>query len=75
MKTAARSLYNEQKRGFGTSVYLWTSMPKLGPKASDLKQQFAISKGVPEKIEAFDKLNVRKLTVGLRHSAAITGKY
>lgn len=63
------------KRGFGTSVYLWTSMPRLGPKATELKQQLAIPKGVPQRIEAFDKLNVKKLHVGLRHSAVITGRH
>lgn len=45
-------------RGFATSVYLWTSMPRLGPKATEIKQQIAIPKGTPKKIDAFDNLNV-----------------
>jgi len=49
-------------------------MPRLGPKASDLKQSLAIPKGIPKKIEAFDKVNAKKLFVGMRHSAVITGK-
>ena len=61
------------RRGFGTSVYLWTSMPRLGPKQTELKQQIAIPKGTPKKIDAFDSLNVQKLHVGLRHSAVLTG--
>jgi hypothetical protein len=41
------------RRSFGTAnskktaFYLWTSMPKIGPKATELKQQFAIPKGTP----------------------------
>lgn len=49
-------------------------MPRLGPKGADLKQSFAIPKGVPKKVEAFDKLNVAKLNVGMRHSAVISSK-
>ena len=60
------------KRSFGTSVYLWRSLPRLGPKATEIKQQFSISRGVPGKIERFDSLNIKKLFVGLRHSAAIS---
>jgi hypothetical protein len=63
------------KKTFSTSVYMWQSMPRLGPKATELKQQFVIPKGMPKKIEAFDGLNVKNLQIGLRHSAAITGKY
>lgn len=49
-------------------------MPRLGPKATEIKQQFTIPKGTPKKMDAFDSLNVSKLHVGLRHSAAISGK-
>lgn len=62
------------KRGFGTSFYLWQPMPRLGPKASELKQQFTIPRGSPKKIDAFDNLNVKKIFVGLRHSAVLSGK-
>ena len=51
------TLIGAQKRAFGNSVYLWALQPKLGPKASDLKQQFAIPKGKPTKIDVFDSLN------------------
>ena len=48
-------------------------MPRLGPKATEIKQQIAIPKGTPKKIDAFDNLNAKKLHVGMRHSAVITG--
>ena len=32
-----KSLTTLGKRRFGTSVYLWTSMPRLGPKRTELK--------------------------------------
>jgi hypothetical protein len=52
------------RRSFGTAnskktaFYLWTSMPKIGPKATELKQQFAIPKGTPQRVPAFDNLNI-----------------
>ena len=46
-------------------------MPRLGPKSSDLKQTISIPKGTPEKVEFFENLNVQKLKIGMRHSAAI----
>jgi len=42
-----KTLTHLRTRGFSTSVYLWTSMPRLGPKATEIKQQFAIPKGTP----------------------------
>lgn len=60
--------------GKKTAFYLWTSMPKIGPKATELKQQLAIPKGTPQRVQAFDGLNIQKILVGLRHSAAISGK-
>ncbi len=69
-KEAAKRIFGAQAtRGFANSVYLWASNPKLGPKASNLKQQISIPKGVPKRIEAFDDLNVQTLKVGQRHSA------
>lgn len=47
-------------------------MPRLGPKATELKQALSIPKGTPKRVEAFDKLNVKNICVGMRHSAAIT---
>lgn len=41
-------------------------------KGTDLKQQIKIPKGKPEKVEFFEDLNVQKLKIGVRHSAAIT---
>jgi hypothetical protein len=49
-------------------------MPRLGPKATEIKQQLSIPKGTPQRIKAFDNLNIKKLLIGLRHSAAISGK-
>lgn len=68
------SLIYQNHRQFSNAVYLWTSMPRLGPKATELKQQFAIPKGVPKRIESFDNLDVTKICIGLRHSAVITSK-
>lgn len=47
-------------------------MPKLGPKATEIKQQMTIPKGIPKKVEAFDKLDIKKFTIGMRHSAVIS---
>jgi hypothetical protein len=69
-----KALTNIKTRRFSTSVYLWTSMPRLGPKATEIKQQLSIPKGTPQRIKAFDNLNIKKLLIGLRHSAAISGK-
>lgn len=46
-------------------------MPRLGPKAGTM-QQIQIPKGKPERISAFDDLNIQKLRIGMRHSAAIS---
>ena len=66
------SLKAISRRGFATNLYLWAAMPRLGPKASDLKQQFTIPKGIPRRIEAVDDLNISKLRIGLRHSALVS---
>jgi hypothetical protein len=57
-----------------TSFYIWTLMPRVGPKASELKQQLAIPKGVPTRVSSFDNLNIQKILIGIRHSAALSGK-
>lgn len=41
-----------------TSFYIWTLMPRVGPKATEIKQQLAIPKGVPTRVAAFDNLNI-----------------
>ncbi|TNV74875.1 hypothetical protein FGO68_gene16760 [Halteria grandinella] len=57
-----------------TSVYLWTSMPTISPKgAAQISQQLQIPKGVPNRVAAFDNLDIQKLYVGLRASAAVSG--
>lgn len=58
-----------------TSLYLWTSMPRLGPKATELKQQLVIPKGTPQRVAVFDNLSVAKIMIGLRHSAALSSKH
>ena len=60
------------KRAFSTSLYLWAAMPRLGPKASDLKQQFTIPKGIPKRIEGVEDYGITKLRIGLRHSAMVS---
>ena len=57
-----------------TSFYIWTLMPRVGPKATELKMQMAIPKGIPTRVPAFDDLNIQKILLGLRHSAALCGK-
>jgi hypothetical protein len=49
-------------------------MPRVGPKATELKMQMAIPKGIPTRVPAFDNLNIQKILLGLRHSAALCGK-
>jgi alpha-tubulin suppressor-like RCC1 family protein len=48
-------------------------MPTISPKASaQISQQLQIPKGVPSRVAAFDGLNIHKLFVGLRASAALS---
>lgn len=68
-----KSFYQYAKRNFSKSVYIWTAMPKIGPKAAEMKQALTIPKGIPKRIEALDDKGVKKLIVGQRHSAVITG--
>ena len=65
------STTNSKKK---TSFYIWTLMPRVGPKATELKMQMAIPKGIPTRVSAFDNLNIQKILLGLRHSAALCGK-
>ena len=69
-----KTLTHLSSKRFSTGVYLWTSMPRIGPKATEIKQQLSIPKGIPQRIKAFDSLDVQKILIGLRHSAAITSK-
>ena len=46
-------------------------MPRLAPKASAM-QRLSIPKGKPERVAAFDDLDVETLRIGMRHSAAIS---
>ena len=48
-------------------------MPRLGPKAAEMKQAFTIPKGIPKREEYLDDKGVKKLAVGQRHSAVVTG--
>ena len=54
------------------SVYLWSQMPRLGPKSSGVRQQMSLQKGLPERIEVFDDLDVQTLRIGMKHSAVIS---
>ena len=63
---------NLQKRNFSVGVYLWAKIPRLGTKTGNLKNQLEMPKGIPERVAEFDDLNVKKLRIGLRHSAVIT---
>ncbi len=60
------------KRSFANSLYLWGASARLGPKTSDIKQQFSIPKGIPRKIEGIEDYNVNKIYMGMRHSALIS---
>jgi hypothetical protein len=51
------NFYGAPQRNFSKSVYLWTDMPKLAPKAGGLTA-YTIPKGTPKRIEAFDNLDV-----------------
>ena len=44
---AMNTLPHISTRRFSTALYLWTSMPRLGPKATEIKQQLSIPKGTP----------------------------
>lgn len=57
-----------------TSLYLWTLMPRVGKASAELKQQLAIPKGTPQKVAAFEDLNIKSILIGLRHSAALSSK-
>jgi len=50
-------------------------MPRVGKASAELKQQLAIPKGTPQKVAAFDDLNIKRILIGLRHSAALSSNY
>jgi alpha-tubulin suppressor-like RCC1 family protein len=60
-------------RDMSTGVYLWAKMPRLGSKSGNLKLNLEMPKGIPKRVEAFDSLDVKKIRIGLRHSAVIAG--
>ncbi len=49
-------------------------MPRVGKASADIKQQLSIPKGIPQKINAFDDLNIKNISISLRHSAALSSK-
>ena len=67
----AKQIVNTSSRAFSRGVYLWTDMPRIAPKSSAM-QRISIPKGKPERVAAFDDLNVKTLRIGMRHSAAIS---
>lgn len=69
-----RRSFSTATRNNKTAFYIWTLMPRVGPKATELKQQLAIPKGIPTRVAAFDDLNIQKILIGIRHSAALSGK-
>ena len=67
----AKSLITPRARNFGTGVYLWTDMPRISQKSSALAR-ISIPKGKPERVAAFDSLDIKTIRIGMRHSAAIS---
>lgn len=60
-------------RAMSTSVYMWSAgAARLGSKTGAASVKYEMPKGAPKRIEAFDSLDVKKLRIGLRHSAVIT---
>ena len=72
----ALNLVRQSRAAFasGTSVYLWNpNSYRQAVAGKGTKQDMQkLKMGVPTKIEAYDDLNVKKLKIGLRHSAVIT---
>jgi len=52
-------------------VYLWSKLPRLGAKGGSVTTNLQMPRGMPQRIEQYDELNVQTLRVGLRHSALI----
>jgi alpha-tubulin suppressor-like RCC1 family protein len=72
-KKLASQFVQPLNRNFGTSVYLWRVNPRLGPKGGNIKTSIGMKKGIPERVEFFDDLNVKSLKIGMKHSAVISG--
>ena len=47
-------------------------MPGFSAKMGDVRQSMQLKKGTPSKMEGFDGLNIAKLVMGQKHSAAIS---
>ena len=74
---AAKSmgLTPQTKRGFANSVYMW--MPKLDARLAGLAEATGsinrnLERGIPQRVTAFDDLNVQTLKIGTRHSAVLS---
>ena len=67
----AKTLIGPRSRNFGTGVYLWTDMPRISTKSSAIAR-ISIPKGMPERVAAFDNLNIETIRIGMRHSAVIS---
>ena len=59
-----KSFFQFTKRNFSKSVYIWTAMPRIGPKAGEMKQALTIPKGIPKRLDAFEDKGVQKLVIG-----------
>mmetsp|Transcript_15010 Transcript_15010/g.20378 ORF Transcript_15010/g.20378 Transcript_15010/m.20378 type:complete len:256 (-) Transcript_15010:690-1457(-) len=70
-KAAASKSKVEQAKKKTNGVYLWSRMPRLGAKGGAVTTNLQMPKGSPQRITAYDDMNVQKLRVGLRHSALI----
>lgn len=61
------------KRCFSNRVYMWSSRSKISRKPNDLKQQLSVKSGIPARVDFFDDKDPKRLFIGPRHSAVITG--
>lgn len=52
---------------------MWSSRSKISRKPNDLKQQLSVKSGIPARVDFFDDKDPKRLFIGPRHSAVITG--
>ena len=57
-------------RSFSSSVYVWKGMPRFSAKASQTASKYALSSGIPTKVENIP--NPVKVRMGSRASGVVT---
>jgi alpha-tubulin suppressor-like RCC1 family protein len=67
-----RSLLQETRKMFSSSLYIWKAMPRFSTKASQTGDKFSIPSGKPMRIDAIK--DVKSIHMGTRASGIIDGE-